>query len=302
MAANTSKRNLPADLQELTARPPLYRLLGVADKVHGKHLNHVWKGLAGVPGANEPALPAVVKYLPNTAQIDIELACGLASQVLGLPVPRPALVIAELDDLPSHPASLKDGPVVLFGSVFQTPDPFMAQYAGQGDLGAEHIWSHVCNDKAGSSGSAWDELVANPDRHAQNLIFDGLKWWLFDHNLALQPVSRLYKAISDSASQAQLVAHTAKVNQLLEQVVRRRPHDHGIEQEAQKLARNSQRLKMLAIEMDRWVLPPGKLTDIVRAASLIVNLIALRLEPLSMYLAARLKKPDAEALWNGSTN
>ncbi|CAJ0698816.1 MULTISPECIES: hypothetical protein [Ralstonia] len=303
MSTSNPKKSVPADLQELVSRPPIYRLLGVAEKLRGKHLNHAWKGLAGVPRADEPGIPVVVKHLPNAGQIDIELACGLASQVLNLPVPRPALVLADLDDLPSRPVGLTTGPVLLFGSLFQAEDQFIARRADQGGQAAEYIWDQVCQEKVGPSGSAWDELVANPDRHVQNLLFDGTKWWLFDHNLALQPLSKLYASIdTDSQARAQIIEHTAKVNQLLEQVVKRRPKDHGVEQEAQRLLRHAQRLKILAIEMRKWHLAPGRISETIEMAALIVDLIALRLEPLALHIEARLKKPNAEALWDTSTN
>lgn len=292
-------KDIPADLQEIVARPPVYRLLAVPEKILGKHVNHVWKGLAGIPGANEPGIPVVVKYLPNPAQLDIELACGLASQVLKLPVPAPGLVIAEADDLPGRPTSLKDKTVILFGSLFQPPDPIMARRSNGGESGAEHIWSSVCFNDTGRSGAAWDELVANPDRHVQNLIFDGVKWWLLDHNLALAPVSKVYKAISAPGSQKNVVEHTARINQLLDQLIKRRPEDHGVEEEAAKLAKQVQRLKVLSFEMNRWQIPSGsKIADIIKMAAVIVDLIALRLEPLQLYVAQRLQKPSADTLWN----
>ncbi|KVD77504.1 hypothetical protein WS62_29875 [Burkholderia sp. ABCPW 14] len=191
--------------------------------------------------------------------------------------------------------------VVLFGSLFQPPDPFMARQASTGEIGEEHVWESVCHNDTGRAGAAWDELVANPDRHAQNLLFDGVKWWLFDHNLALEPVTKLYKAIAEASSQRNVVTYTARVNQLLAQLVKRRPADHGVEDEAAKFARHAQRLKMLAIEMGRWKLPPERrVTATIRMAALIVDLIALRLEPLPLYLAQRLQKPSAETLWNDS--
>ena len=147
MSTNNPKKTVPADLQELVSRPPIYRLLGVAEKLYGKHLNAAWKGLAGVPGADEPGIPVVVKHLPNAGQIYIELACGLASQVLSLPVPRPALVFADLDDLPSHPVGLTRSPVLLFGSLFQAEDPFTAQLAHQG----YRLWTEAGGCRASCS-------------------------------------------------------------------------------------------------------------------------------------------------------
>jgi hypothetical protein len=50
-------------------------------------------------------------------------------------------------------------------------------------LGTDFVWGKICEDEIAPTGAVWDELVANPDRHVQNLLFDGSKWWLFDHNL-----------------------------------------------------------------------------------------------------------------------
>lgn len=57
----TTRNDLPSDLAALVQRPPIYRLLGVGEKVYGDHLNHVWKGLAGVPGLDEPGIPVFAK-------------------------------------------------------------------------------------------------------------------------------------------------------------------------------------------------------------------------------------------------
>ena len=297
MRMTQQRPDLPADLAELIAGPPIYRLLAVAEKVHGKHLNHVWKGLVGRPWLDEPGIPVFAKYLPHPVQIDIELACGLASQALKLPVPKPALVIAELDDIPSHPTTLKVGPVVLFGSVFQPPDPFIARRTAQDPMGAEFVWGKICEDVVAPTGAAWDELVANPDRHVQNLLFDGSKWWLFDHNLALQPLSKLYSAIDQGSAQAKIISHVARVNQILDQLKQRRQADEGILAEAERLNRQSKRLTILALEMRKWEVDK-KLAGTITMAATIIDLIALRLDPLAMYLKDRLQIPSEKSLWS----
>ncbi|KAK45413.1 hypothetical protein BG58_17730 [Caballeronia jiangsuensis] len=291
------RTDLPADIAALIARPPIYRLLGVAEKVHGKHLNHVWKGLAGVPWVDEPGIPVFVKYLSDSAQLCIELACGLASQVLKLPVPSPALVVAELEDIPSYPSAVKTGPLILFGSLFQAPDPFLARRLSEDDRAEDYIWGQVCSDAVGPIGAAWDELVANPDRHAQNLIFDGLKWWLFDHNLALQPLSRIYATLEHDSAQARIVEHMARINQILDQLKKRRQSGQDVVAQADKLARQAKRLKILAIEMRKWEVRQPQLSEILRVAAIIVDLIALRLAPLTLFIEKRLDVPRAEALW-----
>ncbi|WP_232519257.1 hypothetical protein [Caballeronia insecticola] len=289
--------DVPSDMVEIASRSPVYRLLGVADKVYGKHLNHVWKGLAGMPWLDEPGLPVFAKYLPQTSQLDIELACGLASQVLRLPVPRPALVIADLEDLPSHPANLKHGPVMLFGSVFQPPDPFFAQRIEDNPLAVDYIWQKVCDDEVAPKGAAWDELVANPDRHAQNLLFDGGKWWLFDHNLALQPLAKLYTKVEQQSAQQAIVEHVARVNQLLAELCRRNRNSRETLTEAEQMTRHSKRLALLAHAMRRWEVDV-KIAPTITMAALIVDLIALRLQPLALYLAKRLEIPSQDSLWS----
>lgn len=291
------RADLPADLAELVSRPPVYRLLGVGEKVHGKHLNHVWKGLAGVPWLDEPAIPLFAKFLPKPGEIDIELGCGLASQVLKLPVPPPAIVLAGLDDLPQHPANLTADQVILFGSLFQSPDPFLARRTANDLQAAEFIWDQVCQNEVGPVGAAWDELVANPDRHVQNLIFDGGKWWLFDHNMALQPLSKLYAALDDDGTQRKLIDHIARVNQIIEQLKQRRAPVQEVRAQAEKLNRQSKRLKILAIEMRKWHVDHPQVAQILKMASVIVDLIALRLAPLSMYIDQRFDGPVESTLW-----
>ncbi|SEK02775.1 hypothetical protein SAMN05216550_113214 [Paraburkholderia tropica] len=293
------RTDLPADLAELTSRPPVFRLLGVAEKVHGKHLNHVWKGLAGVPWLDEPAIPVFAKFLPRPTQIDIELACGLASQALRLPVPRPALVIAELEDLQSPPASLKDGPIILFGSLFQPPDPFFARKADDDALATEFIWQKVCDDEVAPKGAAWDELVANPDRHAQNLLFDGSKWWLFDHNLALQPLARLYQTLDKDSTQRTIIGHIAKVNQILAQLTERRRADQSVLAEADRMLRQGKKLTLLAREVRKWKVD-SRIDPIFTISATIIDLIALRLQPLALYIEQRLDVPAGESLWSNS--
>lgn len=289
---------LPKDLQSLLDRPPVYRLLNVADRVEGRHLNHVWKGLVGT-GYDEPGLPVFVKLLPSQAQIDIELACGLASQVLKLPVPMPGVVLADPEDLPGLPPRDYGPEVILFGSVFQAPDQFLERRKRELQAhGDDYLWNRVCNSDTAPKGAAWDELVANPDRHIDNFLFDGIQWWLFDHNQALQPVASLYAEVVGSNAQDQVVSHVARANQLLEQLRDRHLETSSVESEAETFLKQARKLKVLANGMRSWQVESGRISQIFQMAALIVDLIALRLEPLSLYIAQRLERPDAESLWS----
>lgn len=289
---------LPKDLQSLLVRPPVYRLLNVAERVQGRHLNQVWKGLVGT-GLDEPGLPVFVKLLPSQAQIDIELACGLASQVLKLPVPKPAVVLADPDDLTGLPPHAHGQDILLFGSVFQAPDQFLERRKRElKESGDDFLWSSVCSSDTAPKGAAWDELVANPDRHIDNFLFDGIQWWLFDHNQALQPVAALYADVVGSNAQAQVISHMARANQLLEQLRDRHLETASVESEAETFLKQARKLKLLAHGMRSWQVESGRIAQIFQMAALIVDLIALRLEPLSLYIAQRLERPSAESLWS----
>lgn len=142
--------------------------------------------------------------------------------------------------------------------------------------------------------------MANPDRHAQNLLFDGVKWWLFDHNLALQPLSDLYTSIGEASAQRKVVDHIARVNQILSQLKIRHSGNEDILKEADRLAKQAKKLTLLAIEMRKWKLD-ARIAPIMMIAATIVDLIALRLKPLGMYLEQRLETPTANNLWSSSS-
>ncbi|BAN25205.1 putative uncharacterized protein [Caballeronia insecticola] len=186
---------------------------------------------------------------------------------------------------------------MLFGSVFQPPDPFFAQRIEDNPLAVDYIWQKVCDDEVAPKGAAWDELVANPDRHAQNLLFDGGKWWLFDHNLALQPLAKLYTKVEQQSAQQAIVEHVARVNQLLAELCRRNRNSRETLTEAEQMTRHSKRLALLAHAMRRWEVDV-KIAPTITMAALIVDLIALRLQPLALYLAKRLEIPSQDSLWS----
>lgn len=290
-----------SDLTEILARPPVYRLLAVAEKLRGKHLSHAWKGLAGIPGSTEPGIPVVFKFLTHAYQADIELACSLVSQILKLPVPFPALVICEKEDLPEAPQAMPTT-AVLFGSIFQAPDPFLAQRIKNNEDVDEFIWNSVCSTgSTGTEGAVWDELVANPDRHSQNLLFDGRKWWLFDHNRALRPLAELYKNEAGQRDQQRFITFVDKVNHLLREMCARRPQDHGMEKHAEKMKANNKKLKLLANGVREWKTNHPQIDQTFQMAAFIIDIIAQRLDPLPLYIANRLSTQQPASLWDQST-
>ncbi len=132
-----------------------------------KGINTTWK--ATVRSA-EGDSAAIVKHIPDH-EIMVECLCAMLGRSLQLPIPRPML--------------LKDAKLgALFGCE-ELPHP---------DLKHSHLPSAVLAtyltawEKLADS-AAFDEWIANPDRHGGNLLTDGSgEFWLIDHGLTLHPV------------------------------------------------------------------------------------------------------------------
>ena len=179
-----------ADLQRWRA-PPIYQMLSGGTLVPGQHQNKVWSGLAQIPGSTEPGTSLIVKWVAKKEILATELACSLAAQALRLQVPRGFLVIAEKDQLPGLPARVTGGAhdkVICFGSELQWQDDTIGRPVGSQAV-EEWVWKRLCQTDQGPVGAVWDELVANEDRHYQNVVFDGKRWWLIDHEYSLRIMS-----------------------------------------------------------------------------------------------------------------
>lgn len=288
------------EFDEILSSPPIYHLLGVCDKITGNHFQSAaWKGLAGQSNSHEPGIPVVVKHLDSPVQIDIELACGLVSQVLMLPVPKPALVYADRDLLPDAPKKVIDG-AILFGSRFQTPDAYLAKQNTNDERVGEDIYSKVCATEVGPLGSAWDELVANPDRHPYNFIFDGKKWWLFDHNKALEPLNRILEEIYNAPSsgkQREILTHAARINLLYSEMLKRDLGVTDIQDHAKLMTKKAKELKVLADRMTEWITEDDAVNSILKMSATIVAIIGSRLSPLMELIHNRSQKPAGRSLW-----
>lgn len=278
--------------------PPLYFLLGPAERMHGNHTNHVWRGQVGRPLHPETALPMVVKLLKEgKVPLCIELACALAAQALELPVPAPALVIAERRDLGPLPSSIKGDRLLLVGSHYKKTDALYAQMASDHDAAEEFVWDRLCSSDTGAKGAAWDELVANQDRHSDNLLFDGLKWWLFDHDLALPKSENYIKP--DATDLMRRDAHTfqEKCNQLASQMLQRRPSNHSLDKQAKEFSKRKLELWELQSYAKGWRSTDKTINDIFAITAILLHKIYHRLPALAQHLNKRMARPEPASLW-----
>lgn len=266
--------------------------------MHGNHSNHVWRAQVGRPDHPGPAVPMVIKLLKEGKNaLAIELACALAAQALKLPVPYPALVVAERDDLGALPISITGERLLLIGSHYKKTDALYTQMVSNNPAAEEFIWSRVCASPTGAKGAAWDELVANPDRHSENLLFDGIKWWLFDHDLALPSTDAYLKNDATNLTRTEAVTFQAKCNELASQMLTRHPNNHNIDLQAQDLSKHKTNLLAIATFARTWNSDDATVKDIFLITAILLDMIAMRLPILAQHLRARMLRPEAKSLW-----
>jgi hypothetical protein len=292
--------SVPKDLSAVAESPPLYRLLATAEVMGNEdgHLNPAWRGIVGKPDSTEPGIPMVIKYLGDSSiKNSIEIACGLAAIALRLPVPRPALVYCDSEDLPNLPRSVEGKTLLLFGSQLQPEDTLWVQAKASSVEMAELIWKKVCSLPIGAQGAAWDELIANPDRHHQNLIWDGVKWWLFDHDKAIPPALSTKTESDKSKLGKEFPEFIVRANLLALEMIKRYPADHKLDIQPNDFEKNKMRLLTLARLTETWRVEDPRVTGILNDASLLTTLIANRLPALSMHLQHRIGRKSGDSLW-----
>ncbi|NHQ93344.1 hypothetical protein [Janthinobacterium lividum] len=279
----------------------VYFLLSEACLLEGNHTHPAWRVQVATPLATR-ALPMIAKWVDGHLAFCVELACALAAQALRLPVPAPGIIIAPKSYLPSLPLTAKGEYILLVGSEYKNADAFFAQVTANNPAAEEFIWSKLCSSNAGAVGAAWDELVANDDRHHQNALFDGVNWWLFDHDRALMSTGPFSKNPFDPQLRAALVSFTAKCNILADQMVARRPGSHGILDQPLELEKRKIELSLLSSRTASWTADDPKIRDILATTAILITAIELRLPALAQHLQTRVLQPSAESLWTSNTD
>lgn len=103
---------------------------------------------------------------------------------LGLPIPQSFLTIAESDQGPwQHGPVIGDnGERLLFASsAVESPTTLFFEYSTLGPQVIQRLvaWPHF------AGAVAFDEWIANVDRHCGNLLLSGADFWLIDHSHVL---------------------------------------------------------------------------------------------------------------------
>lgn len=274
----------------------LYTLICGAELETGDHVHRVWRGQVATPEMPR-AKKMALKWLDGDHAIGVELACALAAQCFGIPVPAPGIVIALREFLPGLPPSVAGETIILIGSEFKDAEIFYSRATPDNRAVEEFVWQRLCASETGPVGAAWDELVANEDRHYQNALFDGTGWWLFDHDRALMSAGPFCKAPIDIPLRLELKEFRAKCNHLAQQVVSRHRVNHGISDQPAKFNRHKEALSLQAEAARKWFHPDAKIQKIFVSTAILLEAIELRLPALAIHLQARTEQPSADDLW-----
>ena len=286
-------------------RPPIYHLAGAAQsRSDGGHTHDTWYARVVHADIAGQSLPMIVKRIPSPVVAAVEIACGLAARELRLNVPMPGLVVAEREDLPNLDDDVQGQRFLLVGSHYQRPDALFAEVVANHPAAEELIWERVCSTLVARQGAAWDELIANPDRHSENVLFDGSTWWLFDHDQALAPAAQY--AVNESNQQHRLdaLAHNAVENQLADQLKQRlRNEIRAILEQSRRLEAGARKLQTLTHYAREWKHPEADIQHLLKLVSIVLGLIQLRLPALAEKLHLRLEQPifGHSSLWTSLT-
>jgi hypothetical protein len=280
--------------QDKNSSTPYY-LLAKAERLAGEHVHPAWRGQVGNAHATR-AKQMVLKWLDSHLAICAELSTALAAQSLKLPVPLPAIVIASREDLPGLPNSAMGDQIILIGSEYKEPETFFTQGMNNNPAAEEFVWNKLCASSTAASGAAWDELIANDDRHFQNALFDGQNWWLFDHDRALQNSGSFCKNPDDQQTRLDLIGFKAKCNLLAEKTVERHQHNHGIEIHPIAFEKHKASLALLTSTVKNWSHPEPRINAIYSTTAILLAAIELRLPALAQHIQTRIARPNAKEL------
>jgi len=152
---------------------------------------------------DEGDVEAFVKRLSDPRKLVVEIACSVLGRRLGLPIPEPLVVFV--------PSGL-GGPGLAFGGT-AIAHPNLMVWVKQSDQRA--VLDRLRSWQQLMPAACFDEWIANCDRHAGNLIFDGIStFWLIDHDLAISrmisadqiaPLNQLFGVAIEGLVESQLL-------------------------------------------------------------------------------------------------
>ncbi|WP_139851441.1 HipA family kinase [Acinetobacter pullicarnis] len=174
------------DINTFLSENLLYGRALVDLRSSSKGSNPLWTGFVLT---SKGEIPAYIKKCRNPDGLFIEIICSIIGLSLGLPIPKPIIVLVE----PNHPQIAVAQPTFLYGSQMYDM-PSFERFLVESQLGEECILEYT----GLSSVIAFDELIANPDRNNSNILYDGETYRFIDHEKAFHPKQNPLSPISES--------------------------------------------------------------------------------------------------------
>lgn len=159
------------------------RLLDGFSKFDDENVNPVYKGYIQTEFSDEP-LSCFFKIV-SPRELLVESICSLMARDLNLPTPEPYLVVMRENVCP-----IEGNPnIPAFGTV-DAKSPSFRQYINTSRLKDSEIIERLIEWRDFASTAAFDEFIANGDRHIGNILYDGKKFSFIDHGNAMREYQR----------------------------------------------------------------------------------------------------------------
>lgn len=147
--------------------------------------NQMWKGFVNTSIGE---VEAYVKKCKKQEAILVEIIVALIGRIYKLPIPRPIIVKVEA----GHPDVHVNTDTFLYGSESQN-SPNFSRFLHQFKEPEEIILHYKDLHKI----ITFDELIANPDRNKDNILFDGENYQFIDHEYCFWENQNSKNQISD---------------------------------------------------------------------------------------------------------
>ncbi|MBM1023154.1 hypothetical protein QQF54_09095 [Lelliottia sp. V106_10] len=161
-------------------------LLPGATRFSDENINQTWKG--HVRTANNTVV--VFAKIIDARELCVEAFCAILGRAIGIPIPKPFLILADSTTLDAIPAGQH---ALMFGSEDAEYPSFRRHIACQ------DAYEKLQKFKASLDVGVFDEWIANHDRNVGNILYDGGDDFLFiDHGLALPQGLQSHTPASDN--------------------------------------------------------------------------------------------------------
>lgn len=161
-------------------------LLPGAEPFSDSNINQTWKGHVRTTTDTVVVFAKIVE----PREICVEAFCAALGRQLGIPIPKPFLILADSSTLNVVPEGQH---ALMFGSE-DAAYPSFRRYAN-----CAEAYEKLQNFKASLDVGVFDEWIANHDRNVGNILYDGGDDFLFiDHGLAIPQGLQAHTPASDN--------------------------------------------------------------------------------------------------------